>query len=268
MSASQQVMLGGGLYGKTLMQVLTDATLTTNLKLCLDAGDSASYDPAVQTDKWLDRSGGGYDFCLGSGTGVDASDPTFNGSAGSLQSYWSSDGGDRFTYDTTNETWMQSLHKNSAIFSCVFFVNSSASSEWPLFCTSDGGTTGILITLLFGRLYLSVLNGTTTVLSADALNTALSEDRYHMIGVSLNEATGAGGGFLYADGVYDQVGGSDTFNSTYTSPSAGNAGITASCFYGAPTGSRIAAMAVWQGTALTKANMDTIWAAMRGRFGI
>lgn len=276
MSAIQQMMVGSGGGGVTLMSALTTASLTTNLKLCLDAGDVSSYDPSVQTDKWLDRSGAGYDFYRGSGTGSDAADPTFTGSAGVLGSYWALDGGDYFTYDTTNEAWMQTLHKNSAVFSLVaFYYQDGASDSIGFFANSGGGipTTGIRINIDLATLLLTVSNA-----SSDALfvvtDSALSANGWHMIGISLTEATGSGGGFFYTDGAYNQVSASDTFNSTYASPSASNATTTTQiCAYGggsepASAGQRLGCMAVWQGTALTKANMDTIWAAMRGRFGI
>jgi len=274
MSAVQQLMLGGGLNGKTLMQVLTDATLTTNLKLCLDAGDAASYDPGVQTDKWLDRSGGGYDFFRGSGTGGDAADPTFTGSASSLQSYWAFDGGDFFTYDTTSETWMQSLHKNAAIYTFLFFFRmpSSATFNDTLFDTT-AGTTGITAYLNLDQLKFGVLNAASVALQKTG-DTALVSSTWNMVGISVNENGGAAAGFLYLNGEYDQVGGADTWNPNYTSPAAGNAtrasmnlcGDSGVGYLG--SGARLAALAIWQGTALTKANMDTIWAAMRGRFGI
>lgn len=273
MSAIQQVMAAGGLYGTTLISALTTASLTTNLKLCLDAGDSASYDPAVQTDKWLDRAGSGYDFFRGDVTGVDARDPTFTGVAGSLQSYWAFDGGDQFTYDTGNEVWMDSLHKNNAILSVVTFFYHSVASSLSIAMSShaDGANTGFRYgTDAGGNQHINVRSsaGATLNVTADTQCPV----GYHMFGLSLNEATGAGGAFFYRDGGYDQVAAADTFNSTYTSPAATGSTLTMSVggSAGARTanGNRLNALAVWQGTALTKANMDTIWAAMRGRFGI
>ncbi len=91
--------------------------LTTGLQFCVDAGDILSITSASPT-KWLDRSGNGYDFNFGSGSGSDAADPTFTGTPGgnSSSEYLALDGGDYLTYDTTNETFMDALHKNSALF--------------------------------------------------------------------------------------------------------------------------------------------------------
>lgn len=252
------------------MAVLTDASLTTNLKLCLDAGDSASYDPSVQTNKWLDRSGGGYDFFRGSGTGSDAADPTFTGIAGATGSYWAFDGGDYFTYDTTNEAWMQTIHKDNAIFSIVAFYFPTVGVNGLI--GNSAAVTGFQFINNSGISFqVDDAGGTTLSVSGDS---SVSNNAYHMAGISLNEATGAGGGFLYLDGNYEQVSSSDTFNSTYSSPSISNASYTlqiaanGNAYIPVKASSRLAAVAVWQGTALTKANMDTIWAAMRGRFGI
>lgn len=275
MSAVQQALLAGGRSGAALMATLTTAGLTTNLKLCLDAGDAASYDPGVQTDKWLDRSGGGYDFFRGSGTGGDAADPTFTGAAGYLPSYWNFDGGDYFTYNTTNETWMQNLHKNNAVFTVVAFYRQAGANEFNVFGDVTGASvTGMRVGVSnVGKPTFGVWNATANVTNKTA-DTGMSTTLDHMVGLSLNEATGAGGGFFYSDGAYNQVAAANTFDSTYTSPAAGNATATLNvaalgsgdaCL---ASGDRLYCVAIWQGTALTKANMDTIWAAMRGRFGI
>ena len=269
MSAIQQMMVGSSRGGTTLMSALTTAALTTNLKLCLDAGDSASYDPGVQTDKWLDRSGGGYDFYRGLGTGVEVQDPTFNGGAGALESYWGFDGGDYFTYDTTNEAWMETLHKNGAIFSAVMFYYSSGDAY--LLGTDAFTGTGICINI-DTAINVAVSNASTPVLEKSS-DTELETGRWHMVGISITENGGASGGFFYADGDYSQVAASDTWNPNYTSPSAGAASnpmrVGLGIYAGKnDSGTRVSCLAVWQGTALTKANMDTIWSAMRGRFGI
>lgn len=269
MSAIQQVMLGGALYGTTLMSALTTASLTTNLKLCLDAGDASSYDPAVQTDKWLDVAGSGYDFYRGIGTGSEVQDPTFTGVASSLQSYWAFDGADYFTYDTTNEAWMETLHKNAAVFSVVMFFYSPGTSF--SFSTDTGTGTGIYVTSS-SNIAVDVSNAGSSSFSKTS-DAAVGASNWHMIGVSISENAGAAGGFFYKDGAYAQSGSSDTWNPNYTSPSAGSSSQPMRLGFGAladknDSGTRLSSLAVWQGTALTKANMDTIWAAMRGRFGI
>ena len=99
-------------------------------------------------------------------------------------------------------------------------------------------------------------------------------DAWHLFGVSIDEATGAGGGFLFKDGDYDQVGSADTFDATYTSPSASNAtytleiGATEQGNRKLASGSRVAGVMVWEGGIITKANMVTLWNAQKDRFGL
>src|SRR5688572_18803052 len=106
MSAGQLLFGGAGL---SLFQAITQAGLTSNLQLCVDSGDALSYPGSGQ--KFLDRSGNGYDFFLGVDGTVESTDPTFTGEVGTGKAYWALDGTAFFTYDTTNETWMQNIHK-------------------------------------------------------------------------------------------------------------------------------------------------------------
>jgi hypothetical protein len=100
---------------KSLWQVIQECGLTSNCKLCLDAGDSSSYDGSSQT--WYDLSGNGFDWYCGATSGAEASDPTFNGSAGgkSPSEYWSFDGGDWFVMAVAEPSWINNLHKDNAL---------------------------------------------------------------------------------------------------------------------------------------------------------
>ena len=60
----------------SLMTSITDASLTTGLQFCLDAGVAASY---TSGDKWLDLSGNGQDWQMGTSVGSDSEDPAFTG---------------------------------------------------------------------------------------------------------------------------------------------------------------------------------------------
>lgn len=257
--------------GPTLISAITTASLTANLQICLDAGDPLSW---TGTGKWQDRSGNGYDFNLGDGS-TGTTFPTFNGSVGSTTGNWSFDGGDYFTYDTTNEAWMETLHKNNAVFSMVcFFYQGASTSESYVFATNTtSGTIGLQYITSNGSQVLYVTNGSGTVLQVQT-DGAVSANGWHMIGVSLTEATGAGGGFFYLDGAYAQVAAANTFTSTYASPSSSSASLTAAlAALGGGTAAanaadiKLSSQAAWT-SALSKANMDTLWTAMRGRFGI
>jgi len=265
----QQLLLTGSTANITLMQALTQLSLTTNLQICLDAGDSASW---TGSGKWLDRSGNGYDFFLGAtGTG-EATDPTFNGSVGDLlpTAYWSSDGGDYFTYDTTNETWMQNLHKNNAVFTIIAFGTLGTGISDICGTLGDSGSTGMFF-CNFGNLWFRVENAGAQVI--DKQTSAVAAGTKGMIALSVDESVGSGGGFFYLNGNYKQVGGSNTFDSTYSSPSAGAAtrtlqiGAQGNGVNPMPADAEIVAYAIWS-TALSKVNLDSIFALMRVRLGV
>ena len=257
----------------SLIDIITTLGLTTNLKLCLDAGDADSYDPGVQTAKWLDTSGNGHDFYRGTSGVGDGAEPTFNGSAGGLSSaeYFSFDGGDRLDYDTTNETWMENIHKDNAIFSFMFaYRRGTGASSYRLFNTHISATAiGFNISHNSNPAVLDfrVGNGTSNPFSQQTTGT-FAQDTWTILQGSLNEATGASGALLKINGST-----AETFTSTYTSPSTGAAaaatiGSRPGGAGNLPSGSRLACMAIWEGTALSATNLTDIYNAIKGRFGL
>lgn len=255
---------------QTLYQIISGLGLTTNLKLCLDAGDAASYDPAVQTAKWLDTSGNGYDFYRGDSTGGDAAEPTFSGSAGGLSSneYWSFDGGDWFSYDTTAETWMNNLHKDGAIstFFAVLYTP-SLTANLRIFNTRSGVASGVNFgQTTAGRAQMSSFNVSTA--SSITSTASLNLNAWNILSTSWNENGGANNKRVKLNfgAVELQTGG-------YTTPDTANAsapGIGADAAGGTKfaNGTRLACLAVWEGTALTSTNLDDLHQAIRGRFGL
>jgi len=257
-------------HKRDMKEIITGLGLSSNLKLCLDAGDSASY---TSGQSWLDRSGGGYDFFRGADGSATATDPTFNGSAGGLSAseYWSFDGGDYFTYDTTNETWMENLHKSGAQFTVLMWVYPTATDNRFLYATCRATTAeiGILIRLN-NRLELRVFNGIGgTVRSADSTAGLVVTNTWQLIGVSLDSGDASTGCKLFSNGT------TETFSGAYGSPSASSASYTTKIgANGAGTGawmandSRLAVVACWDGVALTQAQMGNVFTATRGRFGV
>jgi hypothetical protein len=251
---------------ESLYDIISGLGLTTNLKLCLDAGDSASYDSGVQTDKWLDTSGNGHDFFRGSGTGSDAADPTFNGTAGGLSSneYWSFDGADYFSYDTTVETWMQNISRNNAIWSAVIVyypINGAVNQDFIGTRASGAGfvlrqSTSQVLTFRSGQSSFSNIS-LVTVPTA----------QWVIVGIGLNEATGANGCDVLLNGTTSQV------TSTYTQASTSGELAMSIGAEGTPTnyllsGARLACLAFWEGTALTSTNLTDIYNGIKGRFGL
>jgi hypothetical protein len=257
---------GAGRTGGSAMAVVRSLGLTDGLKLCLDAGDAASY---ASGQSWLDLSGNGYDFFRGADGSATASDPTFNGTAGRLSGgeYLSFDGGDYFTYDSANETWMHALHKDNALFSSVQWVYSaSPTSNNKLWGTRGAsGNTGCVLTLGTSNLNFIVQNAGAGVLSQSTAGLP-SANAWHFVAMSLDEAAGANGLKLVLDGAVSSL------TSTYSSPAAGNASFTLQIGAGgnsnAPVANntRIAMHLMWQGVALTVEQLAALYQATRRRF--
>lgn len=85
-------------------------SVVSSAKFDVDATLSASYDGTSQT--WANFiSDTSYDFYLGATSGSEASDPTFNGTAGAADAYFSTDGGDFFRLIGANPSLPNGTHK-------------------------------------------------------------------------------------------------------------------------------------------------------------
>lgn len=257
-------MFGG--RGTSLINEIKNLGLTTNLRVCLDAGDLNSYDGTSQT--WKDLSGGGYDFYRGTSSSSESSDPTFNGTAGKLSSgeYFSYDGGDYFAIAGSIPAWVNALHHDNATVTIVEWVYANAISSSQIFgeistvSATHGGVT-------FGNstglsLAFVAASDTANLLEVDSTVQA-NNNAWNLIGVSLTEAIGALA--FICNGVTE-----DHTGATYASPDTGNAG---SFFIGHDyvpetehSGNRIAALAIWD-RALSDAELLSIYKATKARFG-
>lgn len=257
----------------TMIGVIQSLGLSTNLKLCLDAGDISSVASGSQT-KWLDVSGNGYDFFRGADATSEASDPTFNGTPGgqSGSEFWSFDGADFFSYDASNETWMNALHKDNAVFSFAFwvYVKDPGGSLAALFGTTRlGVTSGVAAYYSVTsptRFTFIVKNGGSTAYTL-APSIDLNKDAWNFIGVSIDETANTS--------AVNINGTAASGTATYSSPASGDAITTMAV--GAtrttgelpqPAGSRMASAAIWQGTALSASNLAAIFTADRAKFGV
>ncbi len=244
--------------------------LTTNLQLCLDAGDNASA-PSGATS-WLDISGNGYDFFRGTTAAGQATDPTFNGTPGGVSSseYWSFDGGDYFTYDTTNETWMQNVHKNNATATFAWWIYAPTPGVVYVITGTDnlagiGGDIGFHVNYRAnGALRFSVNDESHPGNSFDSTAT-ISTGVWTFGAVSIDEAS--------ASGIHQIGATQETFTATYSFPSVnaatytmqiGAAGNAASPL---PSGSRMAMICAWS-RALSATELMDLFNATRDRFGI
>ena len=253
----------------SLKQIIDALNLATNLKVCLDAADLTSYGGSGQS--WVDLSGNTEDFFLGATSGSEASDPTFTGTAGyrTAGSYFAQDGGDFFRYKTTNAAWMQTLHKDNAIFTaCFWFYPATLGNAIWGTLGSTSGNTGVRYGFSAdGTATLFVLKAGTSELTQAVVST-ITANAWNFVGISLNEATGSGGLIIRTNG------NTETFTSTYASPTTNSASFTMEIGAGGnaliplANGSRFAQAAIWQGTALSSTDLANLYAATRVRFGV
>jgi hypothetical protein len=274
LSATHLIGFAAGRGTDNLADAIAGLGLGANLQLCLDAGDIASYDGASQT--WNDRSGGGYNFFRGTTNGGEASDPAFNGAPGDPNgAYFSFDGGDLLTYSTTNAAWMDALHKSGAAFSlfALYFVPSSGLATVLGTNAGSSSTVGLFYEAAEASanstLFVSRGVGGSPALQVVA-DSIPNRNAWNGIGLSINNGAGS---FFWQNGGYNNVSSSNTFNSAYTSPSASAASNTLQLLsYGgssgpAASGSRLMCMAIWS-RALSKAELDALWASQRQRVGL
>jgi hypothetical protein len=264
---------GSGLFGatvttQTLMEIITELGLTTGLKLALDAGDANSYSGSGQS--WLDVSGNGYDYFRGATVSGETSDPTFNGVAGGRSSseYFSFDGGDYFRYDAVPEAWMQALHKDGAVWSGFAVVYTpSLTANLRIFNTRSGSVTGVNFgQTVLGKANASSFSGATqTALTSSA---ALTASAWNAVGFSWTENGASDNRLITVNGAVEVSSGG------YTTPDPTDAvvgaGIGADGAGTTPfaTNTRLAMLAMWQGTALTSVQIASIYNRIKSRYGL
>lgn len=256
---------------QTAIGIVTSLGLATNLKLCLDAGDSNSYAGGAS---WLDTAGSGYDFFRGTTSGADASDPTFNGTQGGRSSaeYFSVDGSDYFTYDTTNETWMNNIHKDSAQWTvAMWFYTTTLGTARGMMGTDNGDAANIGFNILASTtnsLRIRIGNGSGSRPLDWNPGTPNFVSGWNFLSVRLDETDGTNGLSLVINGS------SETTSGTYTSPSASNATSTLQILaegnnvLPARSGDRIGMFWMWEGTVLSTTNLSSIYTASRTRYGV
>lgn len=251
-----------------LSRVIVGLGLGTNVKVVLDAGDAASL-PAAST-KWLDTSGNGYDFFRGSTASAEATDPTINGTADGLSAaeYLSFDGGDFLRYDAANETWMQNLHKAGAKSSCVCWLWCPSLASSSIYGTSAADPTRIGVDFIIrsnGAIQFSQRNGVSTGVSVSA-TALLNAGAWNFAAYGMDAATGTI--TIQTNGTQESLG------IAYVSPSAASASYTmdigsrGNANTNMINTSRMGGFAIWEGRALTAAELSLIYQGTRGRYGV
>jgi len=250
-----------------LLNIVADLGLMTNLRLLLDSKDDSSYSSG---QKWLDLSGGGYDFFVGADGTATTNDPTFTGQPGTPGCYWAMDGGDFFTYDSANELWMNNIHKDGAKFTILALAYLGAENSQGFVGTgvSGGGKVGFYFSTSSGGLVsFTVGNGAGAAINKTGPS-ILGTGQWILFSLSVDENGGATAGFFGQNNSFS------TFDPTYTSPSAaaatdvfgiGRRGASEGIL---SAGGRVAMVAAWEGVALTQAQIDSFYQAVRGIYGI
>ena len=265
---------GGG--EQHFCQDIIDAGLSASLQLCVDAGSATSYSGSGQV--WNDLSGNSVNFNRGTDNSSSTDDPTFNGSSGGLSSseFWSFDGGDFFELENANPSWIDTFHKDGATLTLMIWIKFAANNAGNTGIIStaglDSGTFGISLVRDTAILRVAVEKNGGTVLQKDS-GSGLSNGDWSLIGVSIDENGGGASGWLYDTGTYAQVSSSDTWNPAYSTPGTDPAsfrihvGVAGDEAGALGNGDNVAAVFLFD-AALTKANMDTIYDAQKGRFGL
>lgn len=257
----------------SLQDAIVIAGQTANLQISHDVGLRSSYPGSGQV--WFDLSGNGYDFNRGVDASATTDDPAFAGAAGALTAgeYWSFDGGDFLSYDSAAEAFMNGFHKAGAAFSMFAAIQFGADSpeQYVLGTGGGGASTGMYWRRNSGgHMRFGVFNAGSTVCDV-AADSGPGAGAWHFLGLSVDEAAGAGGSFFWMDGAYVTVPASNTFNGSYSSPSSG--GAAHALRYGENTSfaltndSRMAMQACWSAVR-TKAQFDALFALLRGRLGV
>lgn len=246
-----------------LFAILNTLGLTTGLKVCLDAGDVASYSSG---QKWLDTSGNGYDFFIGDNADVNSFDPTFNGTPGGLSSaeYFAL-AGDFFRYDGANEAWMNNFHKDGAKFTLFMWVNLPAIDNGNgLLGNTFGlasGQHGFVIRFNTGNPRLMTFNNSSPSTVTSTLENVAG---WNFVAVSIDEAA--------ASALFQLNAAQESFSHSYSSPSSTNAaqifeigsmGGTVNALTG-----NIGMVGIYEGGSLTLAQIDSVYQKTRGRFGV
>lgn len=251
-----------GFPSVTFHQLLTDLSLTTNLIVCLDAGDSSCYDGTSQT--WTDRVGS-FNMFRGTTSGSEATDPTFNGVAGAATAaeYFSSDGDDLFK-ETAAHNYSDNWHKNNGVFSMIalYYIGTKSvvSRVWDN-TGAAAGSDGVAWEITSSRkLQLRISKDNVGTIETLTSTAGLSADSWNFAGVSYNEADTS---MVFAmNGTTETPG---PLTSSATNAKASNIRIGARNDTPATdmeSGERIAIFAAWS-SKLTTTNFTDIYNALK-----
>lgn len=240
--------------------ILNTLGLTSNLKCAIDASKYSSGQTVVDLS-------GTQDFNLGATSGAESSDP---GHTAGLDGYFSFDGGD-FLRAQSQPAYASEFHKDNSLFSMGVVVYSPFTGVQGLVGTNANVTASHGVEFYItatDKMSIFVTNGGGTAALDITADSALTANAWQFAGITIDEA---GSGFFYQNGAYNTVGASNTWVDNYSSPSSSAAsntieiGAVGNAALPMESGSRIAMAFIFQGATLTKANFDSIYAAIKSK---
>jgi hypothetical protein len=164
--------------------------LGVNEGCVFDVADTRSTNGTSQT--WTDVVGT-MNLTRGSGTGSDAADPTFNGTAGIADenTYWSFDGGDYFQDNSTASDFLDAWNKNNGEGTVVLFMRTVAGANQVMIDMDNASPSfqDFYFQGAGGMTYRHCWNDIGGVDTDNSTGLTISNSAHHMVAVSLEEAT-------------------------------------------------------------------------------
>lgn len=255
-----------------LLDILQYAGLTDGLELLLDAGDSNSYPGSGQF--WFDLSGHDRDFVMGAGDTVEGRDPTFVSDGIKSHFTWEDTSGgattDRFIQISTDTAWVDSWHKDGAVFSLLVIGKNPSSAFKYCFGTSAGNGPGIAMGVgsvtPHPQVRVQMINASavTGYVFSSAGGPYLRTNEWGVMGWSADEPAGLGTIFSSHSGAIEHP-------VAYVSPATGAVSVrpcigTRGGDVSAWRAGQISAVAAWTGRKLTQYNFAEIASLIRGRY--
>lgn len=254
-----------GLYSRNLIfdlkSILVEDGFGAGLELALDAGAGASYTSGQQ---WSDLTASANHYNRGETSGAEASDPTFNGVVNrrSDLEFFSFDGADYFT-PVGAPTFGADWHKDNAKFTIMMVAKIVTSGVTQILMGTSNFSTGFYVRLTAANALSLIVQNAAALVSSDEIAIAPTGSDM-LILISVDEA--AATAFIQVNDIQT------AFDPTYLSPSAGAAdgllsiGATPNGSSKMAAGSQVAAVAVWDGVALSQSDASQIRAILRNRW--
>lgn len=167
---------------------------------------------------------------------------------------------------------MNAIHKDNAKYTFIAYLYPKGllGVNHPVI-GNNGGAAGVGVGFHFGlqnndKAFMRCANGVGSGALLATSTNGTNDSAWNFIGASVDEAT--------AFGAFQVNAAQETFVSTYTTPSAANAsqvteiGARGNGSAPLPNGVRLACLAVWEGVTLSQAQMNSIFQATRGIYGI